>query len=366
MADPIVIEQVRLDWGRIPVRVSFSFGRPETFPFFVVRIRSRGFEGSADCVVEPTASLTDTLEALPGSDASALDGLLPGRPEAVHEAVSIAIHDLVGKATARSLHELLGGASDARVPLMPCLFPDNAEEAESLASRWIERGYRALKVKLTGDFGADLGRVEAIRKVASADIVLQGDANEGYTDITAAAHAVRGLGEAGLDIFEDPLRGGPDEYGQLRAGMRGRGAKIMVDVLARRTDDLRRVLDLQAADCVAIHPVQPCSLTRAIHHSRLAQEAGVSVVIIGTGYTGISSAAYQHLAAVVTPGGVCGELGGFFDHGMPRNLAAEPLPMEDGMVHLPDRAGHGVELDQDALVEFAVGGRTWRQASSSS
>jgi len=356
---PITIESIRLDWGEIPVRVSFSYGRLETFPFFVVRIRSGEHEGAGDSVVSPTESLDAVLQALPGSDARELDRLLPDQPEIVHEAISIALHDLVGKVSGLPLYTLWGGASERRVPLMPCLFPNDAEEAVALAKVWVGQGYQTLKVKLTGDLRSDLDRVESIRTIASGDVVLQGDANEGYRKLEDAAQAVHELGAAGLSIFEDPLRGDAAAYAELRRRSKEGDAKIMVDVLARRTEDLAEVLRLEAADFVGIHPVQPCSLSRAIRHTHLAQESGVPVIIIGTGFTGISSAAYQHLAAVVTPGGVCGELGGFFDHGMPRNLAAEPLPMKEGAVTLPDRPGHGVAVNEEALAEFAVGTRTW-------
>lgn len=357
--EPIIIENISLDWGEMPVRVSFSYGRVETFPFFVARIRSGEHEGIGDSVVETTENLYAVLQSLPGCDARELDRLLPDVPKVVHEGISIALHDLVGRVSGLPLNELLGGAREQQVPLMPCLFPNDAGEAAVLAKGWIDQGYRSLKVKLTGNLESDLGRVESIRAMAPEEIVLQGDANEGYETLEDAARAVRELGAAGLNIFEDPLRGGPAEYAELRGRAREGDAKIMVDVLARRTDDLVEVLKLEAADFVGIHPVQPCSLSRAIHHTRLAQESDVPVVIGGTGYTGISSAAYQHLAAVVTPGGVCGELGGFFDHGMPRNLAAEPLPMKDGAVILPKRPGHGVELNEDALADFVVGSRTW-------
>jgi hypothetical protein len=70
---PIIIESIRLDWGEMPVRVSFSYGRIETFPFFVVRIRSAEHEGIGDSVVEPTESLSEALQALPGSDARKLE-----------------------------------------------------------------------------------------------------------------------------------------------------------------------------------------------------------------------------------------------------------------------------------------------------
>ena len=363
MSNRFTITHARLDWGEMPVRVSFSYGKAEVFPFFVVRLETREAEGVGEVVVPRNAFLERLLEDLIGADARKLDALLPpteNRQEhVVCEPVSIALHDLVGKLAGLPLHALLGGARAKRVPLMPCLFPESFDHARTAAKQWLAERYRHLKVKLVGDPDEDLGRVRAVRSAAPADVVLQGDANEGYKTLDAAYDAVARLGEAGLDVFEDPLEGGVAEYAELCRRRQPGDAKVMVDMLARRTEDLAEVLREGAADVVGIHPVQPGSLTRARHHARLAQSMGVPVVIGGTGYTGISPAAYQHLAAVVTPDAPCGALGGHFDHGMPRSMARAPLPIRDGHVDIPDRPGLGVELNEEVLAEFRQGGRSW-------
>jgi len=64
---------------------------------------------------------------------------------------------------------------------------------------------------------------------------------------------------------------------------------------------------------------------------------------------------------VVTPGGPCGELGGFFDHGMPRSLVEAPLPMRDGVVCLPGSPGLGVAVNWEAVSEFEEDHREWRR-----
>lgn len=363
MSAPIVIDRVRLDAGRMPVQLVFSYGTVQTFPFTIVRLYANGCVGMGEVVVPHNPFLENLLGTLLGTDARKLDALLPATDtdldRIVCEAVSIALFDLVATVAELPLHALLGGAPEHRVPLMPCLFPRSAPEAQASARTWLEQGYDYLKVKLVGDHEEDLARIRAIREAAPAELVLQGDANEGYTTIPAAARAVAAFGAAGLDVFEDPLAGDARAYAELRRLRPDHGAAIMVDKLARRTTDLLSVIRLEAADAVGIHPDQPGSLTRALVHARLAAAAGFKVVIGGTGYTGVASAAYQHLTAVATPGGPCGELGGAFDHGMPRSMIRAPLPMQDGAVLLPERPGMGTELDQDTLAEYGEQSRTW-------
>ncbi|MFH0962853.1 MAG: mandelate racemase/muconate lactonizing enzyme family protein [Planctomycetota bacterium] len=362
MGGDCVIDRVRLHWLRMPVSVVFSYGEVRAFPFVVVRLSAGGAEGVGEAGVPPTDSFLDFASTLVGADARRLDSLLPEMPSdherILCEGVSIALHDLVGRLSGLPAHVLLGGAPSDRVALMPCLFPHNSEEAREAAQRFLAQGYRYLKVKLAGLLSEDLARVRAVRSATDKGITLQGDANCGYKDLESARRAVETLGAAGLDVFEDPLEGPISDYARLRGGP---GAKVMVDAHARRTGDLLAVLRAGAADAIGVHADQPGSLTRALRHVRLAQTFGVPAVIGGTGYCGIGSAAYQHLTAVATPDGPCGELGGFFDHGMPKSLVRAPLPMDNGFVTLPRRAaGLGVELDEDALREFEEGCKEWR------
>jgi L-alanine-DL-glutamate epimerase-like enolase superfamily enzyme len=361
--DNYIIEKIRIDWGEIPVHLTFSYGNVNRFPFLIARIYTRDFHGIGEVLVPPNDFINAFLPSLIGCDARGLDTLLPVTEKDLDrmlcESISIALYDLVGRIFGLPVNVLLGGKKNTCVPLMPCIFPDNPDEAEKKAEYFFSCGYGYLKTKLSGNLNEDIRRIKSIRRVLPKKIILQGDANEGYKSISSARKAVEELGKTGLDIFEDPLQGGVEEYYNLRKELNGRGAKVMVDELARRTSDLVAVLKIGAADVISIHPDQPGSLSRALHYARLAQTFSVPVAIGGTGYTGIGTAAYQHLTAVATPDGPCGELGGFFDHGMPCSLVKQPLPVKDGYVILPDTPGIGVELDENALAKFATGKKEW-------
>lgn len=354
------IDRIAMQWGAVPVDLLFSYGRVESFPFLIVRLGSGGKEGIGEVGLHPNPFLEAFLPSLLGRDARQLDALLPAVEEDVDrilcEAVSMALYDLVGHCSGLPLHALLGGKQCDRVPLMPCIFPVNAQEAGTKAAAFFAAGYGALKLKLVGDLIEDTARVEAVRAAAPVGAVLQGDANEGYKTIETARTAIKQLGEAGLDIFEDPLEGGASEYRQL---LGTGGARVMVDALSRRTEDLVQVLREEAADVVGIHPDQPGSLSRVMLHARLCQAFKMPIVIGGTGYTGVGSAAYQHITAVVSAEGPCGELGGAFDHGMPHGLVKQPLAMHNGSVTIPDTPGLGVSIDEDALSRLEQGRKEW-------
>jgi len=315
------IENVEFTWGHIPVDLHFSYGDVDRFPFTIVRLRADDVVGCGEVLVPPNEVAFETAQVLAGSDARRLDTLLPptttDRDRIFQEAFSIALHDLVGRLAGLPLHALVG-----RV-------------------------------------GEDRRRVNAIREVVPEGLVLQGDANEGYETIDEAVRAVSVLSDEGLDLFEDPLRGDVEAYRQLRNNCNGARAKIMVDALARSTSSLASVLMAGAADAINIHPDQPGSLSRVIHHARMIQAFGVPVHIGGTGYVAVGSAAYQHMTAVVGSEGPCGELGGVYDHHMPTSFVREPLKISNGCVQIPDTPGIGVELDDQKLEPYAEESRQW-------
>ncbi|MFH0796332.1 MAG: mandelate racemase/muconate lactonizing enzyme family protein [Candidatus Omnitrophota bacterium] len=300
--------------------------------------------------------------SLVGRDARSLDGLLPPTDNDVDrilcEAISIALHDLTGKISGLSLSTLVGGRKADYISIMPCIFPNNPQEAGEKAHYFFKQGYRYLKTKLVGRFEEDLDRIRAIRAVAPPKAILQGDANNGYKNFKAAARAVKKFGEAGLDFFEDPLEGSTEDYCRLR---KIGGARIMVDAKARRTRDLLITLTAGAADIINIHPDQPGSLSKVAAHVQITRAFNIPVAIGGTGYTGIGTAAYQQMSAALTPDMACGEMGGFFDHGMPCSFVRKPFKMAKGYVYLPETPGNGVELNEEAMKEFQKGSREWRQ-----
>jgi L-alanine-DL-glutamate epimerase-like enolase superfamily enzyme len=357
------IENVEFTWGHIPVDLHFSYGDVDRFPFTIVRLRADDVVGCGEVLVPPNEVAFETAQVLAGSDARRLDTLLPptttDRDRIFQEAFSIALHDLVGRLAGLPLHALVGGRQRDAVPLMPCIFPRQADDAAEDARRFHEQGYKHLKVKLVGRVGEDRRRVNAIREVVPEGLVLQGDANEGYETIDEAVRAVSVLSDEGLDLFEDPLRGDVEAYRQLRNNCNGARAKIMVDALARSTSSLASVLMAGAADAINIHPDQPGSLSRVIHHARMIQAFGVPVHIGGTGYVAVGSAAYQHMTAVVGSEGPCGELGGVYDHHMPTSFVREPLKISNGCVQIPDTPGIGVELDDQKLEPYAEESRQW-------
>jgi len=81
---------------------------------------------------------------------------------------------------------------------------------------------------------------------------------------------------------------------------------------------------------------------------------GIPTMVGGTGFFGIGTAAYHHVASVIGLSMPCGELGGSVDHGFEAQLVKRSLPIAGGSVEIPDTPGIGVDVDEQSLVRIAT------------
>lgn len=356
---PLPIERIIVHAGQMPVDLRFSFGAPSHFPFLLVRIQAGGLEGVGECLMDLPASLKNSLTPLLGQDANKLDDLLGVGAQGysgegfvdtvVQEMLSMALHDLVGKARSVPVYELLGGARRTSIPVMPCIFPRNRGDAFGKARAFADQGFCSLKVKIFGDEEGDIAIVRAIRRVFPEGH-LQADANSGYKSMDAARDLMMGMEEVGLTVIEDPMTGPPESYAWLSREFDT--PQIMLDAHTRGWNALHRVCEQRAAQQINLHPCNQGKFSEILQRAAQAEAAGISVAIGGTGFTGIGSYGFAHIAAVAGLSAPYGECGGAFDHGMPVSSTTEPLPIVDGYLQLPDTPGHGGIFDEEAMRPF--------------
>src|ERR1700760_24285 len=167
-----------------------------------------------------------------------------------------ALWDLAGQATGVPVATLLGGAAD-RIPAYASLgelrLPaQRQEDAHAL----VERGFRAVKVRIARDRIAEgIAVVAAIRDAVGDALDIMVDLNQWWRmagDITpgldpqGARRVVEAL--AGLDVtwVEEPVAG--DDLTGMRMLRETTGVRIAGGEMARDFDHLRRALDADALD----------------------------------------------------------------------------------------------------------------------
>src|SRR5687768_302805 len=124
---------------------------------------------------------------------------------AAKAAIDMALHDLVGRATNRPAHALLGGRKRSHIALLGVI--SNGELAGDLrdAERKKADGFTAFKIKVGIDTPAiDGERTRQVCKLLGPGLLICSDANQGWRRADAVQYA-RAIKGSGLDFFEQPV-----------------------------------------------------------------------------------------------------------------------------------------------------------------
>ncbi len=278
-------------------------------------------------------------------------------------AVDIALWDLRGKHFRVPVHTLMGGPvrstvkayatglyrrSDDQVTNHALL----REEAEG----YLAAGFGAMKTKVGFGFEDDIALVTMLRETIGPKISLFVDANHGC-DRVQAARLARAMEPLDIGWFEEPVE--PEDlegYATIRAST---SIPIAGGECSFTRHDFRRILEAGAMDIIQPDTGACGGLTEA---KRIADLAWVH----GTRYnphvwgTGIGLAAAMNLLAVLpttTPAfGAHHPLLEYDStpHPFRQDLLVEPVRVEDGVAHVPNGPGLGIEVRRDVLEHWRV------------
>jgi L-alanine-DL-glutamate epimerase-like enolase superfamily enzyme len=265
--------------------------------------------------------------------------------------VDCAVWDVVGKASGRSVRELLGGFVE-QVPIISIggyymegkTLGDIGREMEA----YRRAGMAGCKFKVGGLAPEqDAARVAAARDAAGADFLLAVDANRGWTAEEAIDFARR---VEPLDIrwFEEPCHWYDDAA--LVARVR---AQTRIPITAGQSEitshGVRRLIEAGAVDIINYDASEGGGVTDWRRAAALAATAGLAMAHHE------ESQIAQHLIAAV-PHGTCIEC--FADPERDpvwQSLWVNRPPIKDGMMQVAAGPGFGLELDAAMIAKYRVG-----------
>ena len=137
-----------------------------------------------------------------------------GRKGAAIRAISgvdIALWDIMGKKANSPVYKLLGGYADRIKVYASGGFytkSDNIAELIDEMQKYLQGGFKAVKMKVGRDIQKDALRVKAVRKAIGDDIDLLVDANEAW-DVNNALRFIRAVEPYNIYWLEEPLA--PDD-----------------------------------------------------------------------------------------------------------------------------------------------------------
>jgi muconate cycloisomerase len=259
-------------------------------------------------------------------------------------AIDIALHDVVGRATGRPVHALLGGKRRTRMPVLAVIGSLDAAADIREAQERFTAGYRAFKIKVgIASARADAERTRAITTALKGmgECLISADANQGFS-VEAALDYVGAVDGCGLDFFEQPVQV-HDLDGMARVAAASR-VPIGADEGLHSRDDIVRHHGSNAAQGGSLKAIKLGGLRALLEASRLCDRLGMKVNIsCKTGESSVASAAAAH-AAAAAPAIAWGLT--VTNAGLAEDVAVEPLRIVAGHVEVPDGPGLGIEVDE--------------------
>jgi L-alanine-DL-glutamate epimerase-like enolase superfamily enzyme len=287
-------------------------------------------------------------------------------------AIDVALWDLAGKAAGVPTWQLLG--EQARTSLTPyaSLQPEVSSFDAYVASMtaWATRardlGFQAAKCEATfagpyahrGLDGPDEWVVEvarAVRAAAGPEMTLMVDVQYAFATVEQALRVAEALAEHDIFFLETPL------WVDDLAGYAELTRRSPVPIASGEWLTTRHEF-AQLIEGACVNVVQPDigrvgGLTEARRVTRMAAEHDL-VVVPHAWKTGISVAVAAHLAMVTPdmpffeflPAELC-------ETRLRKELVVDELAYRDGTLGVPELPGLGVELNRDALAEFAEAAR---------
>ena len=193
----------------------------------------------------------------------------------------------------------------------------------------------------------DIERTNAIGEALAGAVQLSSDTNQGWNRDEAVSFA-RGASSV-LDFLEQPLHGHDVEGMAMIAGEAS--CPIAADEGLHSFDDVRRHHAMGAAQGGSVKMIKLGGVTRAHQATKLFDELGMHVNIAGKiAESSVSSSAVLQLGAAAPSiewGTSC------TCQFLKTDIARNPVQVIDGRAKVPAGAGLGIDVDEDALAEFA-------------
>lgn len=271
-------------------------------------------------------------------------------------AIDMALWDVMGKATQKPVHKLIGGKHQQEVrAYASTLFPTdptNTHEMRRKAADVQERGFTAVKFGW-GGFGDDLQDdyelLGAARDVLGPDFDIMVDAGMTYKwDTKQAIKATKALDEA-HDIFwmEEPVYADNLEgYAKISAAT---DTRIVGGEEEYTASGFRDLITRGQVDGVQPDVARSGGITHLDKIASLAKQRGIPFFPHGYSTDIVVAASLQIIAATKNAPLMeyCIE-----DSPLRWDVTTDPISPENGRLAIPTKPGLGVTLDRDTLATY--------------
>lgn len=270
----------------------------------------------------------------------------------VMSGIDMALWDIMGKATGRPVHKLLGGSYIEKVrPYASALMPETPEGVNRLVSTHVQQGFTAIKLGW-GPLGYDVRRdaelVHTARRAAGDQVEIMVDIGKRYR-LKSAIHMAKACEQFNVYWLEEPFPA-EDLEGYRRL------AEATSIRIATGEEESGRLAFARLINETGIDVVQPdisrCGgLTEAKKIATLAADANI-LCIPHAFKTGILVAASIHFIASISHAP-------FLEFSVTespirKELLMQPFVQRNGFIEVPQTPGLGIELNPEVIRKYGV------------
>jgi D-galactarolactone cycloisomerase len=228
------------------------------------------------------------------------------------------------------------------------------KDFEEEAKRYLEKGFKAIKMKVGLGIDRDVSNVKHLRSIIGDDIKLMIDSNHAYTYMEALELAKK-LEAYQISWFEEPVS--PEfyeQYAELRQ-------KTTIPIAGGECEYLRfgfhQLLRNKSVDIIQPDICACGGLTEAKRIASLASTYGVDVVPHTWGSSIGLHVALHFISNLESVPGRMFSPDFLLEFDQTENALREQLTfpileMKNGKIKVPDVPGLGLEVNQDALHKF--------------
>lgn len=265
--------------------------------------------------------------------------------------VDIALWDIHGKRAGMPIYQLLGGIGRTEIDVYAAAVNwGDDRSAQGELERYIDEGFKQIKVKIVSDVEASCHRIEQMRAVAGDSIDLCVDANWAY-ELDGAIKVGDALTANGYVWFEEPLA--PEDeagYEALQAACRtplaaGESDYVLAQSKRLASNRTLSVLQPDVARSGGITQTKRMVDFAAAHGVAYAPHIGMSGIVCET--------ASVHLAAATSNFRImeCETDGSAFKTAL-ADLKPGSVRQRNSMVDVPHGPGLGLSIDWDAVAKL--------------
>ena len=209
-------------------------------------------------------------------------------------ALDMALCDLKGKLAGTPIYRLFGGyreslETDITIGIM------EPEEMVKRAVKYVDMGFKALKLKLGEDPDTDIERVRAVRDAVGEGITIRVDANQGWT-VEQAIRVIDRISGYDVELVEQPVR--YDDVEGLAKVRKESPVPIAADESAKKPSDVVRLARAEAVDIVNIKLMKAGGIWGALKVAAVSEACGIKNMVgcMGESRLGITAGVHFALA----------------------------------------------------------------------